>query len=98
MFTFSCDPGGAAIRLFYQIMEQRALRKVNNCFNTQKYLLLSDIWLSNFKPHLTAAPFTKLLEIRHLWQLNMAIFLHRSLICAVLLGCQSMFIDDTSNN
>ncbi len=64
-------------------MEQHALKNVNNCWNTTNipfYIETSDGQNSKSK-----FIFSISVSIRHLWQLRTVVFVHYSLIWAVLL-------------
>jgi hypothetical protein len=66
-------------------MEQYALKNVNNCLNTNISFYLETSGGQNSNLHLIIVHFLTPVLIRHLWQLETAVFLHRCLLCAVLL-------------
>jgi len=55
-------------------MEQRTLKNVNNCLNTNIYSYLETSGGISSNPHLNIAPFLTPVLIRHLWQLNTVAF------------------------
>jgi hypothetical protein len=65
------------------LLEQRALKIVNNCFNTNisSHLKTSGGQSSNL--NFNAVHFLTPVLIRHLWQLKTVVFLHLCLIGAV---------------
>ncbi len=73
------------------IMEQRALKNVNNCLNTNIYSYLETSGGQNSKLYLNVDLFLTPMLIRRLWQLKTVVFLHWCLIRAVLFS-QLMFI------
>jgi len=72
------------------IMEQRALKIVSNCSNTNSYSYLETSGGKNSKLYLNFVLFSTPVLIRHLWQLKTAVFLHWCLIRVVLFN-QLMF-------
>ncbi len=78
------------------LKEERTLKKVSNCLNTniQSYLETSGGQISN--PYLNVVLFSTLELIRNLWQLKTAVFLHWCLTCVVpLKGSASALVDNT---
>ncbi len=67
-------------------MEQHALKNVNNNLNTNIFTLTFGGQSSNL--FLNVAQFFMPVLIRHLWQLKTVVFLHWSLIFAILLSRQ----------
>jgi hypothetical protein len=67
------------------IMEQRALKNVNNCLNTNIYSYFETSDCQSLNLYLKVVPFLTPVLMRHLWQLKTVVFLHWCLICAVLL-------------
>ncbi len=67
------------------IKEQQTLKNVSNCSNTKisSYLETSGGQSSNL--NLNGVYFLTPVLIRYLWHLKTAVFLHRCLMCAVLL-------------
>ena len=72
-------------------MEQYTLKNVNNCLNTNIYSYLVKFGGKSCNLYLNVVDFLTPVLIRHLWQLKTVVFLHRCLICAVLL-CMSVFL------
>jgi hypothetical protein len=68
-------------------MEQRALKIVNNCLNTNINSYLETSGGQSYNLYLNVVYFfsTPVL-IRHLWQLKTVVFLHWCLMCAVPLS------------
>ncbi len=66
-------------------MEQRALRYVNNCLNTNIYSYLETSGGQSSNLYLHVVPFLTPVLTRPLWQLKTVVFLHWCLIRAVLL-------------
>ncbi len=67
------------------LMEQRALKNVNNCLNTNIYSYLETSGGQSFNLYLNVVYFLTPVLIRHLWQLSTVVFLHWYLICMALL-------------
>jgi hypothetical protein len=67
------------------IMEQRILKNVNNCLNTNIYSYLETSGGQSSNLNFNVVHFSTPVLIRQLWQLKTAVFFHRCLICAVLL-------------
>ncbi len=67
---------GSAKPIGSLLMEQRALKNVNNCFNTNiySYSETSDRESSNI--YLNVVPFSTQVLIKHMWQLKTVVFLH----------------------
>jgi len=89
MFIFS-TPG--LIRHLWQLKAVVFLHWCLICyvllFEYQNLLLLSDIWWLKFKYIFYCCLFfSTTVLIRHLLQLKTAVFLHRCLMCSVLLFC-----------
>ncbi len=57
-------------------MEQRALKIVNNCLNTNIYSYLETSGGISYNPYLNLFIFSTPELIRHLWQLKTIVFLH----------------------
>ncbi len=57
-------------------MEQRALKNVSNCLNTNIYSYLETSGGKSYDLYLQVVHFSTSELIRHLWQLAMTIFLH----------------------
>ncbi len=66
-------------------MEQHTLRNVNDCLNTNIYSYLETSGGQSSNLYLNEVNFFNTSFIKHLWQLKTAVFLHRCLICAILL-------------
>ncbi len=69
------------------IMEQHALKIVNNRLNTNIYSYLETSGFQSSNPYLIVVHFLTPELIRNLWQLKTAVFLHWCLIRAVPLKC-----------
>ncbi len=70
----------------YSTIEQQTLKNVNKLSQYQHLLSLRVAWWSKFSSIFKyCCPFIMPVLIRHRWQLKTAVFLHRCLICAVLL-------------
>jgi len=67
-------------------LEQRTLKFVNNCLNTNIYSYLETSGGQSFNLYINVVHFLTPVLIRHLWQLKTVVFLHRYLICAIPLG------------
>ncbi len=65
------------------LMEQHALKIVNNCLNTNIYYYLETSGGQNSNLYLYVVHYLTPVLIKHLWQLKTAVFLHWCLICAV---------------
>jgi hypothetical protein len=65
-------------------MEQRALKNVNNCLNTNIYSYLETSGGKSYNLFLNVGPFLTPVLIRHLWHLKTVVFLHWCLIRADL--------------
>ncbi len=63
----------------------KTLKIVNNCLNTNIYPFLETSGVQSSDLYLNVVNFSTPVLIRNLWQLKTAVFLHRSLKCAVLL-------------
>jgi hypothetical protein len=63
-------------------MEQRALKIVNNCLNTNIYSYLETSGGQSYNLYLNVVLFSAPVLLRHLWQLNTVVFLHWCRICA----------------
>jgi hypothetical protein len=72
-------------------MGQRALKNVNNCWNTNIYSYLETSGGQISILYLYVLHFLTSVLIRHLWQLKTVVFLHWSLLCAVLLITKYFF-------
>jgi len=68
-------------------MEQQTLKNVNNGLNANIYFYLEKSCGKNFNLYLSVVHFFN--TIRHFWQLKTVVFLHRCLMCAVLLSMVS---------
>jgi hypothetical protein len=66
-------------------MEQRALKKVNSCLNTNIYSYVKTSGGQSSNLYLNVVHFSMPVFIRHLWHLKTIVFMHRCLICAVQL-------------
>ncbi len=66
-------------------IEQRALKNVNNCLNTNIYSYLEMSGGQSYNFYLNVFHFLAAVLIRHLWQLKTVVFLHCCVILAVLL-------------
>ncbi len=82
---FSLHRRAYAIKLFAVVMEQPALRNVNNYLNTNIYSYSETSGGQSSNLYLNVVHFLTPLLNRHLWQLKTVVFLHWYLICAVLL-------------
>ncbi len=69
-------------------MEQRALKNVNNCLNTNIYSYLETSGGRSSNLYLNMVHFSMPGLIIHLWQLKAVVFLHWCLIGALLLPWQ----------
>jgi len=67
----------------FSIMEQRALKIVNNCLNTNIYSYLETSGGQSYNLYLNVVHFLTPVLIIYLWQLKTVVFLHWCLICAV---------------
>ncbi len=67
------------------VMEQQALKNVNNCFNTHIYSYLETSGGQSSNLYLNVVHFSTRMLIRHLFLLKTVVFLHRCLIPVVLL-------------
>ncbi len=67
------------------LIEQRTLKKVNNCLNTNIYSYLEASGGQNYNLYLNVAHFSTPVLIVHLWQLKTVVFLHWCLIHTVVL-------------
>jgi hypothetical protein len=67
------------------LMEQHALKNLNNCLNTNIYSYLETSGGQSSNLYLHVVPFLTPVLTRNLWQLKTVVFLHWCLICAVLL-------------
>ncbi len=65
-------------------MEQRALKNINDCLNTNIYSYLETSGDQSSHLYLSVVHFLTPVLIRHLWQLKTVVFLLWCLICAVL--------------
>jgi hypothetical protein len=61
-------------------MEQRTLKNVNYCWNTELSFYLETSGGQNFNLYLNVVHFLTPALIRHLWQLKTVVFLQRCLI------------------
>jgi hypothetical protein len=68
------------------IMEQRTLKNVNNCLNTNIYSNLETSDCQSFNLYLKVVHLLTPVLMRHLWQLKTVVFPLWCLICAVLLS------------
>ncbi len=66
-------------------MEQRALKTVNNCLNTNIYSYLKTSGGTSYNLYLNFVHFSTPVLIRCLWQLKTLVFMHWYIISAVLL-------------
>jgi hypothetical protein len=66
-------------------MEQYAFKNVNSCWNTKITFYFETSGIENSILYLNDVLFPTPVLIRHLWQLKTLVFLHRCLLCAVLL-------------
>jgi hypothetical protein len=66
-------------------MEQRAFKNANNYLNTNIYSYLETSGVHGSSLYSNVVLFCTAVLIRHLWQFKTADFLHRCLICAILL-------------
>jgi hypothetical protein len=67
-------------------MEKHTFKNVNNYLNTNIYFYLETSGGQSSNIYLNVVYFSTPVLIRHLWQLKTVVFVHRCLICAVLLG------------
>ncbi len=66
-------------------MEQHALKNANNCWNTNIYSYLETPRSQNSNLNLNVVHYFNSSVYQTSWQLKTVVFLHRGLICAVLL-------------
>ncbi len=66
--------------------EQRVLKNVNNCLNTNIFSYLETPVGKTYNLYSNVVHFLTPVLIRHLWQLKTVVFLHRCLIRALLLA------------
>jgi hypothetical protein len=66
-------------------MKERALKKVNNCWNTNISFYFETSGGQSYNLYLNIVNFSTPVLISHLWQLKTVVFLHRCLIHADLL-------------
>jgi hypothetical protein len=71
-------------------MEQRALKNVSNCWNTNIFSYLETSGGQSSNLYLNVVHFPTPVLIRQLWQLKTVIFLHWCLMRAVPLRLQSV--------
>jgi hypothetical protein len=60
-------------------------KNVNNFWNNNISFLLETSGGQSYNLYLNVVHFSTIVLIRHLWQLKTVVFLHRCLICALLL-------------
>jgi len=66
-------------------MEQLALKNVNYCLNANIYSYLETSGGQSPNLYFNVVHFSTPVLIRHLWKLKTVVFLHRYLICIVVL-------------
>jgi hypothetical protein len=76
---------GYTIKHFTAVMEQHALKNVNNCWNTNIYSYLETSGGQKYKLYLNIVHFLIPVLIRHSWHLKTVVFLHWCLMSAALL-------------